>query len=1309
MEQNRAALRAANGGAPPGFPEVEWSRWPDWSIWTNFANYTGTDYKKNWTTWNAWTPSADTGEEAMADQCRVGQILHRGGPQVKTTAIAALGGNDAERHRVVVRNSAGKSPLDLANDKDWATAPPPPGFETEQQQRWKKQLSKFGDHSAANTPEADTETRKFRRASHDRTAAAIFADLVPRASKDALNRVTSIIDEAKGSDEYFKALAQFQQKLADLVGAGSAGKMTDLATNMSADDARLFLQYGGFPKKAPEADSVEFRTETEALKIRWANCDPENPADPYRVLTDVVATARSEWQAELSGQAKFRNDIVAAEAQAYDDMWNASTAMVEAVGQAWIAEQILEWQRDKGVLTPAQKKLVDDELKNVQSRIAAQIALAQKYTEDAKAQSGKVDVAQAEAAKVADTAGAPRGRGLAYAQQSAQVVKGSGAAAEAAWKASETALLAAKATVANAGALLSRAKTEAHALEAQYRRVAAQESAAQAKAAADSAAQQANEAGKAAARAKEARERGEKAEATAKQAAADAAAKRKVAESERATAAEARKKAEAERAKASVAETRAKAEESKAHAARERADSAGQTASTKRHAAEAAEDRSATAREEALEAEKRKESKVSRARALEAAAAAAQGTADAGAARTAATEARAAADEATSAAGRARTAADEADEAATAARAAATEATGAARRARSAADGAEADAATTRAQVAVAHSAAADAIDASRDAAEHVRAAEAFARTAAAKAVQARADAAAARAEVAEAQKESARTAGYAFATSRFALATRDAALSVVDPANEAISLGSQYQEIDASAGMAVLVGQSAKELSEQQADAAKAKAADAAKQAEAAKAAVARATADAKLAAQAAAEAAESAVRAGESVAKARAFAAAAAKDAKAAKTAEANTQECDRQAHADALLANSAATAAEGDASAAWNAATDAEKDAAGARTAAGHAESEAGAARNVADQAERDATAAEQAAANSRANAKEAQEAATRAEEQERQDEQARRTSQMGSGGDGSVGGGTELTSEEERVLEEQCGRTCVEDYRKALALAGKNLVDWLKENGAEILLEVIGIADLKRCFGQGDPESCLWTLVNAASLVVVIGKLPAVTKAVIRVSEGIAAFFEASSWAKRTLERLRTIIERAKNKPEPEKPTPGCLALRAVALSHGSALRQYPSAAMALGSPPRAADCKVSFPDPKRPRLGSDGKYHLKEGDTDQVIDLPSDVSRTITDIDRIKDGVLWEEKTAVSDRIDIPKWVDKQVELKIRKYIEARKYISGYENAPIGLMFTDSAVVKSLRAPVEQRIRELRAEFPGVDIRLSWPA
>ncbi|MGO4755328.1 RHS repeat-associated core domain-containing protein, partial [Streptomyces sp. 2MCAF27] len=79
----------------------------------------------------------------------------------------------------------------------------------------------------------------------------------------------------------------------------------------------------------------------------------------------------------------------------------------------------------------------------------------------------------------------------------------------------------------------------------------------------------------------------------------------------------------------------------------------------------------------------------------------------------------------------------------------------------------------------------------------------------------------------------------------------------------------------------------------------------------------------------------------------------------------------------------------------------------------------------------------------------------------------------------------------------------------------------------------------------------------------------------------------------------------------------------------------------------------------------------------EGDTNYIVDNPDDWSDTITDIDKIQDGVLWEEKTATGQNpnMKVEPWVNKHVFKKLDSYLRARTHLEGWENAPIGLHFT----------------------------------
>jgi hypothetical protein len=100
-----------------------------------------------------------------------------------------------------------------------------------------------------------------------------------------------------------------------------------------------------------------------------------------------------------------------------------------------------------------------------------------------------------------------------------------------------------------------------------------------------------------------------------------------------------------------------------------------------------------------------------------------------------------------------------------------------------------------------------------------------------------------------------------------------------------------------------------------------------------------------------------------------------------------------------------------------------------------------------------------------------------------------------------------------------------------------------------------------------------------------------------------------------------------------------------------------------------------DCIVTFDDPAHPELGSDGEYHIREGDRGDLIVNPANKSITITHIDLVKDGFLWEEKTAVNEIDNIPDWIGK-IDKKMCKYIELRQYLHGRKQAPIGLVFNN---------------------------------
>ncbi|MFD4317668.1 hypothetical protein [Streptomyces sp. NPDC058548] len=1076
------------------------------------------------------------------ERCLAGVALHAGGARTKAVAIQGLSGTNAQLHEVIGDLSwlqlmalGQATSQDKAAAYQYADAIAARKAVLEDANR-PYAMSSFDDGITLHAPQFGAEIMAFTHASQPKLSTRLGWDGHTNPSAEALAKARQITEQNRGKDDWHDAAADSMLRSANTTNTQFWGGTT------SADIA-TYLRHGGFPATKVKAGTAGFRVEVENLKQAWATCNHDDPVDPRNALSDVVSQASAEWETEYAGQNTQRTLIMRAEADAAAATKAATDNMIEAIGQAWLADQILRWQKywhDKlaadpdHILKPKQALFdqAKSDLEKARGKVRTLVTTAQEQAGLATTAAQRAVTAQQDAWALADAAEAPRGRGLMYAQQSVQVARASGAAATAAAKATETALNAANATVSTSHTLLALAQTQTHAVNTEFRRIAAQEAAAQAKAAADSADRHAAEAEANLKIAQEAKATAEREEQEAKQAAATAQVKRAEAELERANAAAHRATAERERDKAGAAEARAQEEKGKAAAARGEATTAADGAAVKRADAEASEERARLARDRAVEAERTKRAADSRAAALEAGAAAAEGTEAATETRQLATDARAAANTATTAAVDARAAANEATTAAVNSRAAATRAKGAADRSKAAADGAWAAYATAMGSAAVAHAAAATAIDASEAAAQNARNAEAESRKASAAAAVAKQEAAAAHSEAALTAEWAAKTAGHAYAVAQAASAARDTATQAVKPATEAIAIGTPYQETDASAGFAVLTGQSALTLSEQQAKAAEAKAVQAAAYSAEAQRLADQAAADDKLAAQAAAAAAKDAERAAKAVKRAQAAAVEAEKAAKAAQAAAKRADGHALQAGADAMAATSAANAAMGDAVAADSAATEAEKDASSARAAATSAENDAATARSAATRAESDATAAETAAANAQTLAKEADDAAKRAEEEERKRLLEQRADHVE---DGSLVTGQGLTPELESLLMQMCGQKCVDDYKAARDLAGGDIVAWVKANGGAILLELFGLANIKECLSTWDFEACVWALVDVAGYLVPVLKIPAVAKALYRIGMALDKFFDAAKLAKKLMEKYQGLLNAIRKSP------------------------------------------------------------------------------------------------------------------------------------------------------------------------------
>ncbi|MGW6554962.1 polymorphic toxin type 27 domain-containing protein, partial [Streptomyces sp. NPDC055051] len=397
------------------------------------------------------------GEQRRLDRCLTGVALHVGGPQLKAKAIEGLTGTD-EQLRTTVGDIGwiGYGPLGQAKDADKETA------------------STYSDAFTARTRALDEANKPYRESAWDNDAMewhapAFGADVsyftalskvqlaVPlgndgdsKPGAEAEAKARALVEENRGKDDWDDFTADHM--LQDIGWEWSRGT--------TSSDIAAYLRRGGYAAAEPAKGSPEYRVEVEDLKQAWAACDHQNPLDPRRRLNAPVMTAMLEWELEYAGQAAQRATIIQAEADAAEATRLATEDMIEAIRQAWIAEQILIWRKHwQDVLADDPDPVFEKpdqafydkaaaDLSAARTEAAARAVSAGSHAAAAAAAVRRATTAQQEAWAVADTAHVPRGRGLMYAQQSVQVTRASAAAAQAAAKATETAKAAANATVA---------------------------------------------------------------------------------------------------------------------------------------------------------------------------------------------------------------------------------------------------------------------------------------------------------------------------------------------------------------------------------------------------------------------------------------------------------------------------------------------------------------------------------------------------------------------------------------------------------------------------------------------------------------------------------------------------------------------------------------------------------------------------------------------------------------------------------------------------------------------------------------------
>ncbi|MGV9561994.1 RICIN domain-containing protein [Streptomyces sp. NPDC003480] len=1150
--------------------------WPDLS---GLAGASATRSSDRTDDWNVTT--AD--EQLRFDQCLMGDGLRLGGPNMYSFAQNALDQTPEKLRELAHLDGEFNGPLHQAYDKDKSDRSATWERLHAVGAAWGKPLDGLENPGGFNVAEFHSAPDFYEQTGLGKWAGGPdwvqkfdFYDPTPRTDAKTLKAVDDLGIPLYGKDpdpdelpgeEWNRALAE-RDAFTWLHGYA--------VEPPGADNARIFLASGGWPRTAPKPGTTEFRIAVEDLKTRFASCAWRDPIDPNKTLRQAEDTAATEWQQEIASQATQRNQILDASRDATAALAKGAEVMADLLGQSWIADHLARWQDywapggigwigesptviqveaakgkcldvqggGKANGTPVQiytcnasaaqqwqifgsalfnvnaQKCLDvqsgnaangtkiqlwscnnspaqqwkfdvraaSELRNAATdkcldlhrfdngydswqwdcngsdaqkfRVVAkghegadrlgypdkaQFDKAKKGIADAQAQAKKQlgvlraqleiarkaatssDTATQAAYTIADSNGAPRGRGLLVGQQKAQVTKGAAAALQAMVKAGETAEAATRASAGDSQTIAQRALAQAAQSKAEFRKEAAQTAEAQAKAAADAAKVHRDNAKKDKETAEAKQADALKAESDAKTAAADAHAKRLAAEAEEATAKAEKETAAAKQAEAAQHQQNAQAQAATAKDASDRAEAAEATAAGKRDAAVKARDDAKSKRDDAWDAEQKANAARAKADAKDAYADAHDSDDNAKEARAAADEADKAADDAETAATKARSEADAATQAAADADAAATRAEAAAKRARADADAAQAAKLKADAAVKAATSAAADAIKASQDAAAEARAAVKLADEAGQHAKDAKSQADQANTEAGNALAAAAKAAGYAYVTAQAAEDAGNAAAKVADPANDAIQLGSPYITTDTSADLVVLTGQASKTIADQQKAVADAHAKNAQAEADAAKALADQAKGDAKEAYQHAANAASYAADARTYAKQALDYSADAAQAAAQASACLARTIGYDQQAAQDAAAADTAAGHAEGYAKDARDSADQAALDASAAHAAADEAEQAAKDARTAADRADAAAIEAEQAAKDAQKYADSAQQAADQAQRNDA-NKQVQSGAATGVGGVFSVIDDIKQNGEPERLPNECHGLDC-----------------------------------------------------------------------------------------------------------------------------------------------------------------------------------------------------------------------------------------------------------------------------------------
>ncbi|MEU3075530.1 ricin-type beta-trefoil lectin domain protein [Streptomyces laurentii] len=301
--------------------------------------------------WYEETPA----ELLRQDQCLMADVLRLGGPAMAATAQDGLNQPADKLHELANRQNWESTPLSQAYESDRATASKEGAALEALQDGWKKPLvgltspagltqaafqwppgANGGQSFPAQTGLSQWISDRFWKDESD-----FYEDSTPKADAPARKAVVDL-----GTPLYGKApdpsSPDWNRDLAER--DAFQYLKSDPFEPMGADNARVFLASGGFPRTAPAPDTAEFRIAVEDMKSRFSTCAWRDPIDPSKVLGPVADTAAAEWQQEIASQAAQRNTVVTASKDATKALAAGAGALAQMLGFSWQADHLARWQ-----------------------------------------------------------------------------------------------------------------------------------------------------------------------------------------------------------------------------------------------------------------------------------------------------------------------------------------------------------------------------------------------------------------------------------------------------------------------------------------------------------------------------------------------------------------------------------------------------------------------------------------------------------------------------------------------------------------------------------------------------------------------------------------------------------------------------------------------------------------------------------------------------------------------------------------------------------------------------------------------------